>query len=101
MFSLLYQVRGSLRVLWLRRMCGGAAIAVAGGRSAGRPVVARTGVLRVLADGEEVAGGAGDRRVVFHRGQGVEDELALGGVTQPVLDTGCPVQHALDGQQAV
>ena len=57
------------------------------------------GVLRVLADGEEVGGGAGDRRVVFHRGQRVEDELSLAGVVQAVLDTGCPAQRALDGQQ--
>src|ERR1700743_841787 len=56
---------------------------------------------RVLADGEQVGGGADDRRVVFYRGQRVEDELTLGGVAQPVLDTGCPVQRALDGQQVV
>jgi hypothetical protein len=63
--------------------------------------VERGQVLRVLADGEEVGGCAGHRRVVFHRGQCVKDELALVWVAHPVLDTGCPVQRALDGQQVV
>ena len=31
----------------------------------------------------------------------VEDELPLGGVAEPVLDAGCPVQRALDGQQVL
>ena len=64
-------------------------------------VIAGDGRLRALADGEEVAGDAGDRRVVLHRRQRAEDELALGGVAQPVPDTGRPVQRALDRQQVV
>lgn len=55
----------------------------------------------MLANGKKVAGGTGNLRVVLHRGQRVEDELALGGISEPVPDTGCPGQRTLDGQQVI
>src|SRR5271154_2853938 len=54
-----------------------------------------------VADGEEGSGGTGYRRVLFHRGQRLEDELALVWIAQPVLDIWRPVEQALDGQQVV